>query len=96
MDTVAVFLFFRLSRKHVLPKAAGLNAQLRARACPCLRVPGQKRQSDLVTHLAAPVPFYANNRDGALAKLAPAQHFPARESNNDSEPCSATWLRQQP
>src|SRR4029077_15496940 len=49
-----------------------------------------------VTHLAAPVSFCANNRDGALATVAPARHFPARESNNDSVPYSATWLRQQP
>jgi hypothetical protein len=57
MGIVAVFLFSGCLERHVLPKAAGLNAQLRARACPCLLVPGQQRQSDLVTHLAAPVPF---------------------------------------
>src|ERR1700704_608258 len=28
--------------------------------------------------------------------VAPARHFPARESNNDSAPYSATWLGQQP
>jgi hypothetical protein len=42
--------------------------------------------------LAAPLSFYASNRDGTLASVAPARHFPVPENNCDS----ATWLEQQP
>jgi hypothetical protein len=34
-------------------------------------------------NLAAPLSFYASNRDGTLASVAPARHFPVPENNCD-------------
>ena len=51
---------------------------------------------DLVTHPLEVIPFYASNRDDALASGAPARHFPVHESNNGSAAYSATWLERLP